>query len=82
MSLVIVNRTRGFVKYEARRVEFVVNAYFRKARYLLEYSYQDSSYCLSWISAGGKVQFRGEGSSRRVGEGVFLLQIRTRMPRV
>jgi len=39
-----------------RRVEFVVNAYFRKARYLLEYSYHDSSYCLSWISAGGDIR--------------------------
>jgi uncharacterized membrane protein len=37
----------------ARRVEFEVDVYIRKVRYVLDYSYDDENLCLSWVSAGG-----------------------------
>lgn len=37
----------------ARRVEFIANAYLRKVRYVLDYSYDDQNHCLSWVNAGG-----------------------------
>ena len=36
-----------------RRVEFVANAYLRKVRYVLDYTYDDPNHCLSWVNAGG-----------------------------
>ncbi len=34
-------------------VEFIANAYIRKVTYVLEYSFNDEDYCLSWKSVGG-----------------------------
>jgi uncharacterized membrane protein len=37
----------------AKRVEFNANAYFRKVKTVLDYSYDDQNNSLSWESAGG-----------------------------
>ena len=55
----------------SRRVEFLANVYFRKVRTLLDYSYDDRNYCLSWVSAGGdflsvtgRYYFKPQGPAR------------------
>ncbi len=37
----------------AKKVEFVFNAFIKKVRYILDYTYSDDRLCLSWSNAGG-----------------------------
>lgn len=52
-----------------KRVEFLLNIFLRKVRYVLDYFYDDSGHTLSWLSAGGDVvSIKGRYSFRSVGE--------------
>lgn len=53
----------------ARRVEFMVNVFIRKVRYVLDYTYDDENSCLSWVSSGGDfLNIIGSYFFKRLGE--------------
>lgn len=54
----IMERVKVLEKFpdgRGKKVEFEVNIFLRKVRYVLNYSYDDQDFALSWVGAGGDV---------------------------